>query len=395
MCAAVLKHWREAATAILVHQRRPAIQNIQKNGVKPKTKSPDTEQTTVAPMAGGLEMLVMKRSSRSSFMPDLYVFPGGTADDADFSREWMDIFRAATPEKKEERFGFVKTLSENAPMFSRQREAKFSSIPSEIAFRICALRETFEESGVLIARKGESLCSYKQNFSPCEAFNFGQDHASELEEWRQKVTSEPTQFLQLCKKYDIVPDVWSMFDWSDWLTPIGDPLSSKRFDAAFFICCLEEKPHVAEDASELVHFQWSSPQEMISENRQGKVQLAPPQLYEAHRLLNFSSADDLMNFLRRRVGQPMERWMPVRVQCADAVLFLFPGDSLYPSEPDIYGVEPALVMDKTLEELEAISPKRHRGVRQPPPKDSKPGSRPKFTLECNVQPRFGHVKPVL
>ena len=257
MCAAILKNWREAATLILVHSRKRLQQTATKELYPSNVIATDTLQQTTGPSEEELEVLVLKRSSKSSFMPDLYVFPGGIADNTDFTRNWLSLFGVQTPDEAQEKFSFCKTVTQHAPMFHRKRDPDFTHIPSEVAFRISAIRETFEESGVLLARSIDQT-SYQHNPRPTTAYSFGNDHSdsSMLEEWRQRVTRDPSEFLTLCKSLDIVPDIWSLYDWSNWLTPLGSGDSSgKRFDAAFFICCLQDCPYVAEDAGEMVHAQ--------------------------------------------------------------------------------------------------------------------------------------------
>lgn len=261
MSAGTVKHWREAATLMLVHCRtrftpkRSPVENIceSSDAVRKQTINSSTED---------LEILVLKRSSQSSFMPDFYVFPGGAAANADFSEKWLDVFGIASQKARDNLFGFARTKSNNSPMFSRRRDPEFSSIPSEIAFRICAIRETFEESGVLIARSTKSLhvvespwSILRANKEHCAVYHSEKD-TTKLVEWRQRVTADPMQFLGLCSDLGIVPDVWSLYDWSNWLTPpVPGNIKKKwtRFDTAFYLCCLKDLPCVAEDASETVH----------------------------------------------------------------------------------------------------------------------------------------------
>ncbi|KAK7115075.1 acyl-coenzyme A diphosphatase NUDT19-like [Littorina saxatilis] len=392
MCAAVLKNWREAATLMLVHGRKK-IQNRILDNLHP---SQALQQTTNL-ADHGLELLVLKRSMKSSFMPNKYVFPGGIADDSDFSLHWLPIFGATTPELAAHRFGFAKTVEEITPMFYRLRPEQFSVIPSEIAFRICAIRETFEEAGVLLVRSVDQS-SYDFNASAAYPYHFGEDHSSKVEEWRHKVVQNPLAFLTLCENLEVVPDVWSLYNWSNWLTPhfdtVIDKEKGKRYDTAFFITCVGEKPYVAEDAKEAVHSEWVSPLQMIEDFAENRVQLAPPQLYEASRLVNCNTVDALLGYLQRQARQPVERWMPVMIKCADGVIFTFPGDSLYPKKPDLEGEHPTLKREEKLQELKSQSSQLHRAIIQTPPvKDGKPTGNKRIQLECTIDLPYGHVAP--
>jgi nucleoside diphosphate-linked moiety X motif protein 19 len=209
------------------------------------------------------EVLMLKRSTKSKFMPSLHVFPGGMASDADFSDEWLDVFgrsRAAVDN--------LATLAKRGgcgpPMFSRTRDNIHSSIPSEIAFRICAIRETFEESGILLATDAgnSSLCSIKDDIDiiPSGHSELGTVcHLSQtkLSPWRKRVDKDASEFVQMCKELRLMPDVWALGEWSNWLTPVqapvlGDTPYGRRYDTAFFICCLDHIPEAAHDDRETV-----------------------------------------------------------------------------------------------------------------------------------------------
>lgn len=243
--AAVLKHWREASTLLLVTARKTC------SNVKPVFVSA-TAESADAGKGSNLEVLLLKRSSKSKFMPNLYVFPGGVASDVDFSADWLQVFDLLGKDQRQNLFDFVQRGGQGAPMFSRLRDKRFSQIPSEIAFRICAIRETFEESGVLIVRKVDAGSKFRPALWDGASWaSFCEDEAV-ISEWRQRVDRDPAEFLRMCQELQMVPDVWSLYEWSNWLTPLG---STRRFDTAFFICCVDGKPHVAEDEGETVHSQ--------------------------------------------------------------------------------------------------------------------------------------------
>ena len=56
-------------------------------------------------------------------------------------------------------------------------------------------------------------------------------------------------FIDLCVETGLCPDVWSLYEWSNWLTPIS--VGHKRFDTMFYICCLEKQPKVVLDYTEV------------------------------------------------------------------------------------------------------------------------------------------------
>lgn len=240
--AAILKHWREAATLILVSRRVPTINGIGSNAENLTRKSYD------------YDILMLKRSSKSKFMPKLYVFPGGAAHDVDFSKEWLDVFKGC---QRDSLFEFLKRGGTGQPMFSRRRSQEFEHIPSEMAFRICAIRETFEESGVLLVRDADRSIDNGSLESAPILGKSADLSDSELQPWRERVDKDATEFLTMCKQLGVVPDVWALNEWSNWLTPVitrtGESRSNRRFDTAFYVCVLDHLPRAIQDNTETVH----------------------------------------------------------------------------------------------------------------------------------------------
>lgn len=382
MAAAVLKHWREASTLILLTACRPG------NNVKPNFVSA-VETTARAPKGSSYEVLLLKRSSRSKFMPNLYVFPGGVASDVDFSSDWIAVFDLLGKDQRQQIFDFVQRGGQGPSMFSRPREKQFSQIPSEIAFRISAIRETFEESGVLLVRNANKEGGFWPRLWDGPSFAEYCQEETVINEWRERVDKDPADFLRMCRELQLVPDVWSLYEWSNWLTPLG---SKHRFDTAFFICCVDGKPHVAEDEGEMVHSQWGSPYDVLCQFHQGKVHMAPPQQYELSRLLNFNTSQEVAQFSWHRGQHRIQRWLPVRVACADAVVSVLPGDSLYPEDVDPEGPPPDIVHEESLSVLSSTHPDLHHTHFI---LDKEHGGAVRLGhLSCNICLPSGHVSPV-
>ncbi|XP_046336974.1 acyl-coenzyme A diphosphatase NUDT19-like [Haliotis rufescens] len=381
--AAILKSWREAATLIIVSA------NKCRNGI---TFQPVGSSRRTAELKGdNFETLMLKRSSKSTFMPNLYVFPGGVASDADFSKDWLDIFGQAGELSRSNLFNFVKGNGQGAPMFSRIRDAEFTAIPSEIAFRICAIRETFEESGVLLARNVSNLKQTTVMNVDSPTYGNALKTDSNINTWRKRVEENASEFITMCRDMKIVPDVWSLYEWSDWLTPAHEIIlhrKPRRYDTAFFLCCLEEKPDVAEDKGETVHSQWGSPLNILMEFEGGWAGIAPPQMYELARLLNMSSLEELHHFSWARSNNRIERWLPVRFECADSVLYLMPGDDLYPKVLDVYGEGEILNSSLTQEELKRKHPRHHRTHYLVDSEGKRKGR-----ITCNIEMAAEHVAP--
>uniref|UniRef100_A0A2C9JQW9 Nudix hydrolase domain-containing protein n=1 Tax=Biomphalaria glabrata TaxID=6526 RepID=A0A2C9JQW9_BIOGL len=269
--AAVLKHWREAASLILVtsNSARLGTQLTQLNltaahdsaAKRFNNGSSKNDEINIQSDAGeNFEVLMLKRSSKSKFMPNVYIFPGGVAVDSDFSSKWLSVFNKMGSDICKKMFEAMSSKScQAAPMFTRQRDSAFTSIPSEVAFRICAIRETFEESGVLLVQPAKQLfyppdSIYKSNGSLSTGLIH--ENVTLLSDWRDRVNRDPNEFLLMCQELDLIPEVWSLFEWSNFLTPPRDMMSSYRFDTIFYVCCIDHKPRASHDFGETVNTIW-------------------------------------------------------------------------------------------------------------------------------------------
>lgn len=71
----------------------------------------------------------------------------------------------------------------------------------------------------------------------------------ELTEWQLRVRNSSSSFYDLCDSMRMVPNIWALYEWSDWLTPVS--VGHRRFDTIFYVCCLGRKPEVKVDNAEV------------------------------------------------------------------------------------------------------------------------------------------------
>jgi nucleoside diphosphate-linked moiety X motif protein 19 len=260
-----LRHWKEAATVILAAGTRHKLPvDSLTRCVDKGTSAPAISEHSDMPdrLAFDYEVLLLKRSGTSGFMPNAYVFPGGLVDPSDFSSEWLDLFQSF---RRSPNFGlgFVKQPPETRPpIFATDRKRLGSLVPGDVAFRICAVRETFEESGVLLVVPKEEESTLFN--SSIENNRYSQPEltritdlcdTSELAKWRVLVNENPSNFIRMCKELECLPNIWALHEWGNWLTPTGVYGKQRRYDTAFYMCCLQETPpHTLQDEKEIVHF---------------------------------------------------------------------------------------------------------------------------------------------
>ncbi|XP_060110107.1 acyl-coenzyme A diphosphatase NUDT19 [Heteronotia binoei] len=360
-----LRHWREAATVLLTAGGVGGAWARPPGGASPSFD---------------YQVLLLRRSPRSAFMPSAQVFPGGVVDAADFSAEWLKLL----PEPPRCGLGPVKAGGPRAPLFVAERpELGSAALPGDVAFRICAIRETFEEAGVLLlvpAEEGGRPDGGPARLLPAERL----PPAPELAEWRRRVQRQPACFLQLCRHLRCVPNIWALHEWSNWLTPVG---RGRRYDTAFYLCCLGQGPPTAShDQVEVTACQWTKPPEVLELVKSQDIWIPPPQFYELCRLCNFPSLHDLHRFGFERAAEGCERWMSVLLIASDGHMQLLPGDELYPEDPDFTGErKPALTTNKKIEDILKEASRVHRIVIR---------NLNDVAVHVNVPPKYKHINPL-
>lgn len=318
-------------------------------------------------------VLLLERGAKSAFMPSTYVFPGGVIETkADFSNEWMELFKQSFAKFGKDFTSLVNIQGPRPPLLKKS----ITDIPSEVAFRICAIRETFEESGILLLKR---LTDEQQSHL----------NVDEIQNWRKQIYADATKFLTMCRELDCVPDVWSLTEWCNWLTPISLP---RRFDTLFYTCFLDDEPTVLLDDKEMSHAKWMIPASAALECQKKQMKLGVPQIYEVSRFCQFPKWKDFKNFQEGRALQGCERWLPMLINCRDGVLELFPRDDLYQSEynkvtEELSGLRPRLLCELpgSLADCNSMGKNFHRMTHD----HDTP-----YRIICNIKLPHGQCSPV-
>lgn len=213
-----MNKWKEASTLIISAACKN--QTFQKSSIK------NIEELDKC----NFDILSLKkRGCGSTGQPRMCVFPGGTFSAADSVKEWVTLFT---------NFGVNPSLFpnsiriNNAPNFPIL-DNKQEELPRWLSLRITAIRETFEECGILLCKKNQVDEHTSKEDHSTSTSHFEIDN---IDSWRSKVLSDPFQFIALCKTFSCYPDVQNLHLWSNWLTPSHLP---ERFDAIFFLTFMD------------------------------------------------------------------------------------------------------------------------------------------------------------
>jgi len=192
----------------------------------------------VRPAAAGLEVYMLRRQATMAFAPGAYVFPGGSVDarDADEEVSWTG------PDAAE--WGRI-----------------FAAPPSLARALVCAaVRETFEESGVLLA--GESPESVVADTT-----------SDEWEADRQALLDRSISLGELLTRRRLVLRADLLRPWSRWITPVVEP---RRFDTRFFAAALPPGQRTRDVGGEASEVTWVRPAAALAAGRRGEIRLFPP-----------------------------------------------------------------------------------------------------------------------
>ena len=210
----------------------------------PRTDAPIPAASLILarPAAGRLEVCLLRRSDESRFMPGSYVFPGG----------WIDA--------SDRDAAFWQARCDLSPDAVAGRLARGIDAATAMGAAVAAVRETFEEAGVLFARGADA-------------------------------PSERAEFRRCFEQGDLVLELSALAPWSHWITPVGMP---KRFDTRFFAAVLPPGQDVRADGRETTAAVWTTPREALEGNMAGRLPLSPPTLATLHELLGYPTIDELL-----------------------------------------------------------------------------------------------------
>ncbi|MFG1633838.1 NUDIX hydrolase [Pseudonocardia alni] len=216
------------------------------------------------PGTGDLQVFLQRRVAGMAFAGGMTVFPGGgvSAGDEPDPARW----RGPEPE----RFG-----------------ARLAQ-PADLAAALvtAAVRETFEECGVLLA-------------APAGTEPGRLDAAAT---WRDDLVARRITLPGLLAAHDLELRADLLVPWSRWITP---PRNPKRYDTAFLVARVPDG-QVADDATtEAVEARWWSPAEALSGHDDGDLKLMPPTLRTLQELHRHDSAGEVLAAAAARDIEPI------------------------------------------------------------------------------------------
>ena len=202
---------------------------------------------------------MLQRNFESAFVPGVHVFPGGTVDDEDHSPA-------------------LQALCDGPD--DAAASAVLGVAHGGLAYWIAAIRELFEEAGVLMARDADR---------PLLALPEG-DQAVRLHRHRKDVESGASTFgaVVAAEGLRLATDRLTYF--SRWITPEG---AVRRYDTRFFFAVAPEHQVAQHDNREAIAHEWARPRDVLERHARGEWKLRTPTRHTLERFSEFDSTLEL------------------------------------------------------------------------------------------------------
>jgi 8-oxo-dGTP pyrophosphatase MutT (NUDIX family) len=243
----------------------------------------------------GLEVFLLKRHEKSSFMGGNFVYPGGRVDRDDGSLESCSLSKGITFEEAQKILGGITSPEEG------------------FAYWIAGIRELFEEAGILLA--------YDQSGNLFQFKN--RDEQEKFSNYRVLLQKGGITICQIAQEEKLLFALDQLHYYAHWITPEARP---ERFDTRFFLAHYPLGQEASHDQKETTAGIWIIPRKALEENLKGEVILSPPTLKTLEDLSRFKTIDEVFTSLRNREFQPI---LPILTKISSGPIIIFPWDPEY------------------------------------------------------------------
>lgn len=181
-----------------------------------------------------------------------------------------------------------------------------------LAYRVAAVRETFEESGVMVARRrGERRLLAAAHAAAIEA------------RWRGPLNARQTTIGAIATAEDLLLAVDELVPFAHWITPEVLP---KRFDTHFYLLGVPRDQAAAHDGGESVDSLWIAPQRALDEAAAGRLSIVFPTRMQ---LAKLARASDVSDALARARASRIVPVLPTVGQGAAGSVLRIPAEADY------------------------------------------------------------------
>ena len=232
----------------------------------------------------GLQVFMQERHRDSKGFASMLVFPGGKVDDSDRQQHWVSYCPASE-----------------------------ASDPEQLAHKLAVIRESYEESGVLLARRagGEVLAG---------------EEVAAYSDQPQALQSGELDFFEFMRAEGLEPALDLLGFFAHWITP---EFEKRRFDTRFYIAEVPEaqRDELGHDGFETVDSVWILPADAIADGKVGRRKLIFPTIRNLELLAGFNTMDEALAAGKKPGIRPILPTVDLR---DSGVYVTIPEDSGYP-----------------------------------------------------------------
>jgi 8-oxo-dGTP pyrophosphatase MutT (NUDIX family) len=230
----------------------------------------------------GLEVLMVRRHGNSGVLGGVHVFPGGK----------LDALDCQTP---------VSQLEQSAEVLTASLGEELLDFATGAGLYVAALRETFEECGLLLHRE-----------LPLHV-------PGEL----RRHLKDGLGFVAAMAQLGLLLQTSSLKPWARWITPRVPSVTNRRFDARFFVALAPAGQEALHDDHEVTETVWLTPEAGLRRYWSGELGLVPAQILSLSQLVKYSTAADVMSAAGAR---PPLLIQPEPMELEGQRVMCYPGD---------------------------------------------------------------------
>jgi 8-oxo-dGTP pyrophosphatase MutT (NUDIX family) len=216
-----------------------------------------------------IEVLMVRRNRKSSFVPGYYVFPGGVAEKSDCDAGMRQFIRGLDG------------------VSASRMSADTQNADNVPGAWVAGIRETFEEVGILLAERRDGSPVSIQTENDRRRFC----------DYRKALIENKMRFAQMLAAEDLVLPLDRLHYFSRWITPEPFPL---RYDVRFFVAEAPSNQVAIHDDIEITGHVWLRPAEALRRYEQGKLDMVLPQIMTLEEIKHFRTIREVIDFARKR-----------------------------------------------------------------------------------------------
>ncbi|HUQ39160.1 MAG TPA: hypothetical protein VM030_03325 [Acidimicrobiales bacterium] len=240
-----------------------------------------------------LEVFMLRRNLNSDFVGGAYVFPGGAVDEADRHADLEPVCRGRSDDEASVLLGVER---------------------GGLAYWVAAIRECFEEAGVLLATGVDG-----------EVVSFAEAAvAARYAGHRAAVDAGDLRLVDLCRHEELQLDVGAIHYFAHWITPVGPP---RRYDTRFFVTAAPPGQVPLHDDRETIANLWVRPVDALARHEAGELDLIFPTIRNLEAISRFATSRDLLD--AAAAVQDVPAILPRITSGPEGVRILLPGDAGY------------------------------------------------------------------